>query len=166
MRIAEHLPDPSLNERILGEVAGERGVHPVDLALDLSLATNLETRFRLAVLNTDEAITAELLAHPATMIGLSDAGAHASQLCDAGAPTELLGKWVRDKQVLSLEQAVYRLTGQAAAVFGIQIAAGWRSLAADVTIFDPRRWGAAVCAGCATSGARGAVIADAEGTAP
>jgi hypothetical protein len=42
-------------------------------------------------------VVAELLAHPATMIGLSDAGAHASQLCDACAPTELLGKWVREK---------------------------------------------------------------------
>jgi N-acyl-D-aspartate/D-glutamate deacylase len=144
MRISEHLPDPSLNERILGEVAAERGVHPVDLAVDLSLATKLETRFRLAVLNTDEAITAELLAHSATMVGLSDAGAHASQLCDAGAPTELLGKWVRDKQVLSLEQAVYRLTGQPAAVFGIRdrgrLAVG---LAADVTIFDPKTVGCA-----------------------
>jgi N-acyl-D-amino-acid deacylase len=90
------------------------------------------------VLNTDDAITAELLTHPASMLGLSDAGAHASQLCDAGAPTELLGKWVRDKGVLSLEQAVYQLSGQAADVFGIRdrgrLAPG---LAADITIFDP-----------------------------
>lgn len=142
MHISEHQPDPSLAERKLGDVAAERGVHPVDLALDLSLATNLETRFRLAVLNTDDAITAELLSHPATMLGLSDAGAHASQLCDAGAPTELLGKWVRDKSVLSLEQAVYQLTGQPAAVFDIRdrgrLACG---LAADVTIFDPETVG-------------------------
>ena len=138
MRISEHAPDPTLNERILGDVAAERGVHAVDLALDLSLATSLETRFRLAVLNTDEATTAELLTHPTTMLGLSDAGAHASQLCDAGAPTELLGKWVREKQVLSLEQAVYQLSGQAAAVFGIRDRGRLTpGLAADVTIFDP-----------------------------
>jgi N-acyl-D-aspartate/D-glutamate deacylase len=138
MFISEHSPDPSVVERKLGDVADQRGVHPVDLALDLSLATKLETRFRLAVLNTDDAVTAELLTHPATMLGLSDAGAHASQLCDAGAPTELLGKWVREKQVLSLEQAVYQLTGQAAEVFGIRdrgrLAPG---LAADITVFDP-----------------------------
>ena len=138
MHISEHSADPSLAERKLGDVAAERGVHPVDLALDLSLTTKLETRFRLAVLNTDDTITAELLTHPASMLGLSDAGAHASQLCDAGAPTELLGKWVRDKDVLSLEQAVYQLSGQAADVFGIRdrgrLAPG---LAADITIFDP-----------------------------
>jgi N-acyl-D-aspartate/D-glutamate deacylase len=138
MHIAEHRPDRSLEERRLCDVAAERGVDPVDLALDLSLADGLETRFRLAVLNTDERITAELLSHPAVMLGLSDAGAHASQLCDAGAPTELLGKWVRDKGVLSLEQAVHRLTGQAAAVFGIRDRGRLeRGLAADVTVFDP-----------------------------
>jgi N-acyl-D-aspartate/D-glutamate deacylase len=136
--ITEHPPDPSVEERRLGDVAAERGVHPVDLALDLSLAAALETRFRMPILNTDPAIVAELLRHPATMIGLSDAGAHASQLCDACAPTELLGTWVRERGVLSLEEAVRRLTGQPAEVFGItdrgRLAPG---LAADVTVFDP-----------------------------
>jgi len=138
MQITEHPPDASLAERRLADVAAEQGVHPVDLMLDLSLASGLETRFRLAVLNTDEAVVAELLRHPATMLGLSDAGAHASQLCDACAPTELLGKWMREKRVLSLEEAVRRLTSEPADVFGIRdrgrLAAG---LAADVTVFDP-----------------------------
>jgi N-acyl-D-amino-acid deacylase len=144
MIIAECTADRSLEERPLDAVAAERGVHPVDLALDLALATDLEARFRLAVLNTDESITAELLTHPASMLGLSDAGAHASQLCDACAPTELLGKWVRDKGVLSLEEAVRRLTSQAADVFGItdrgRLVPG---LAADVTLFDPHTVGCA-----------------------
>src|SRR5262249_59800509 len=97
-----------------------------------------ERGFRVAVLNTDPAIVAELLAHPASMLGLSDAGAHASQLCDACAPTELLGTWVRKRGVLSLEEGVRRLTGQPAEVFGLtdrgRLAPG---LAADVAIFDP-----------------------------
>ena len=138
MQITEHPPDASFAERRLADVAAERGVHPVDLMLDLSLASGLQTRFRLAVLNTDEAVVAELLRHPATMLGLSDAGAHASQLCDACAPTELLGKWMREKSVLSLEEAVRRLTAEPADVFGIRdrgrLAEG---LAADVTVFDP-----------------------------
>jgi N-acyl-D-aspartate/D-glutamate deacylase len=138
MEITWHPPDPSVEERRLGAVAAERGVHPLELALDLSLASGLATRFRLAVLNTDEAVVAELLCHPATMIGLSDAGAHASQLCDACAPTDLLGRWVREKAVLTLEEAVRRLTSEPAGVFGIpdrgRLGPG---LAADVTIFDP-----------------------------
>jgi N-acyl-D-aspartate/D-glutamate deacylase len=137
MQITEHAPEPSLAERRLGDVAAERGVHPVDLMLDLALASDLETRFRLAILNTDPAVVAELLVHPATMLGLSDAGAHASQLCDACAPTELLGTWARERGTLTLEEAVRRLTGQPAAVFGLRdrgrLAVGF---AADVAVFD------------------------------
>ncbi len=138
MEIGGHAPDPSLDGRRVGDVARERGIHPADLVLDLSLANGLETRFRMAVLNTDEAAVAELLSHPATMLGLSDAGAHASQLCDACAPTELLGHWVREKGVLTLEEGVRRLTSEPAEVFGVRdrgrLAVG---LAADLTIFDP-----------------------------
>jgi N-acyl-D-aspartate/D-glutamate deacylase len=138
MQVTEHGPDASLSERRLGDIAAERGVSATDLMLDLALASDLETRFRLAVLNTDPAIVAELLAHPASMLGLSDAGAHASQLCDACAPTELLGSWVRERGVLSVEDGVRRLTGQPAEVFGLtdrgRLACG---LTADVVVFDP-----------------------------
>ena len=76
------------------------------------------------------------------MLGLSDAGAHASQLCDACAPTDLLARWVREKGVLSIEQAVRLLTSRSADVFGItdrgRLAEG---LAADVTLFDPETVG-------------------------
>ena len=122
----------------MAEIARERGVHPVDLALDLGLETDLEARFRMAVFNTDEAEVAELLTHPATMIGLSDAGAHASQLCDACFATHLLGHWVREKSVLSLEQAVHLLTARSADVFGLYDRGRLEpGLAADVAIFDP-----------------------------
>ncbi len=73
-------------------------MHPVDLVLDLALASSLEARFRMAVMNTDEGVVGELLRHPATVLGLSDAGAHASQLCDAPFATYLLAHWVRDKR--------------------------------------------------------------------
>lgn len=139
MRISEYSPEPNLEERTIADVAAERGVHPVDLTFDLSIQTNLEARFRMGVLNTEDDVIEELLKHPSTMLGLSDAGAHASQLCDAGAPTTLLGKWVRERRAISLEEAVRRLTSQPADVFGIhdrgRLAEG---LAADVTVFDPK----------------------------
>ena len=80
------MPDRARTERACNvvEVAKERGLHPVDLVLDLALASDLEARFRMAVMNTDEDVVAELLKDPTTVLGLSDAGAHASQLCDAG----------------------------------------------------------------------------------
>ncbi|MCZ6465140.1 MAG: amidohydrolase family protein [Proteobacteria bacterium] len=134
--------EPALDERNVMEVAEERGVDPVDLVLDLGLASNLEARFRMAVMNTDEDAVGELLQHPGIMLGLSDAGAHASQLCDACFSTDLLSRWVREKEVLSLEQAVRLLTSRSADVFGItdrgRLAEG---LAGDVAVFDPETVG-------------------------
>ncbi len=130
--------DPSLEERSLEEVASERGSHPVDAALDIALESKLEARFRLAIMNIDEEDVAELLNDPHAVLGLSDAGAHASQLCDACFSTHLLGHWVREKQTLSLPRAIHMLTARPAEVFGItdrgRLAPG---LAADVVIFDP-----------------------------
>lgn len=131
--------DPSIEERTVAEVARERGVDPVDCMLDLALASGLETRFRMAILNFDEDAVAELLTEPNTVLGLSDAGAHASQLCDACFSTHLLGHWVREKGTLRLEEAVRLLTSRPAEVLGItdrgRLAVG---LPADVVIFDPR----------------------------
>ncbi len=136
--IADCTIEPALAERNVAEVAAERGVHPVDLVLDLALATDLDARFRMAVMNTDEATVAELLTHPTTVLGLSDAGAHASQLCDAPFATHLLAHWVRAKEVLTLEHAVHLLTARSADLFGLhdrgRLTPG---AAADVTIFDP-----------------------------
>ena len=120
MVLSEHVPDPRSASAPSRTLAAERGVHPVDLALDLALDSELASRFRFAAANTDEEDVAELLAHPASMLGLSDAGAHASQLCDAGAPTTLLGKWVREKRALTLEEGVRRLTGEPAEIFGLR----------------------------------------------
>ena len=130
--------EPALDERNVAEVARERGVHPVDLVLDLGLASNLEARFRVAALNTDEDAVAELLQSKAIVLGLSDAGAHASQLCDACFSTHLLSRFVRERKTLSIEEAVRHLTSHPAEVFGIEgrgrLAAG---LAADVVVFEP-----------------------------
>jgi N-acyl-D-aspartate/D-glutamate deacylase len=135
--------EPALEERTVSEVAAERGVHPIDLALDLALATKLEARFRMAVFNHDEDEVVELLRERETVLGLSDAGAHASQLCDACFATHLLGRWVREKQAIPLPEAVRMLTSRPAEVFRIgdrgRLALG---LAADVVVFDPATVGA------------------------
>jgi N-acyl-D-aspartate/D-glutamate deacylase len=135
--------DPSLEERPLCDVARELGADVVDCMLDLALASNLKTRFRMAIVNFDEDAVGELLADPHTVLGLSDAGAHASQLCDACFSTHLLGHWVREKGVLSLEQAVRLLTSRPAEVLSLsdrgRLAVG---APADVVVFDPRTVGA------------------------
>ena len=141
--ISHFPPQPDLEERLLSDVARERGVDAVDLALDMSLETDLAARFRLGVLNTDEDEVETLLKTPGTLIALSDAGAHASQLCDACYSTHLLGYWVRERGVFTLEQAIHKLTQAPAELFGIhgrgRLAEG---MAADIVILDPETVGA------------------------
>ena len=136
--ISQYDPEPALAERLLADVAAERGVHAIDLALDLALATNLEARFRTPVANHNEDEVEPLLKSDCTVLGLSDAGAHASQLCDACLPTFFLGRWVREKGVFSLEEAIRMLTSRTAEVMGItdrgRLATG---RPADIVIFDP-----------------------------
>jgi N-acyl-D-aspartate/D-glutamate deacylase len=136
-------PDRALEERPVVDVAEDRGVDPTDLVLDLAAETDLEARFRMAVANYDDDRVEELLTDPITMIGLSDAGAHASQLCDACFSTHLLSHWVRDRKAIALEEAVRMLTSEPAQVFGITdrgLLAEGRP--ADVVVFDPDTIGA------------------------
>lgn len=128
-----------LEEQPLTAAAAKLGKDPVDLALDISLADDLQTRFRMAVMNFDEKEVAELITDPNTIIALSDAGAHASQLCDACYSTHLLGHWVRERKVFTIEEAVHNLTQRPAEMFGI-IDRGVlaESRPADVVVFDPK----------------------------
>jgi N-acyl-D-amino-acid deacylase len=111
--------------------------------VELSLAEDLKTRFRIVLFNDDEETIGRLLQDDRTLLALSDAGAHASQLCDACFSTDLLGHWVRELGVLDLEQAVWRLTGHPASVFRISdrghIAPGYW---ADIVAFDLDKVGA------------------------
>jgi N-acyl-D-aspartate/D-glutamate deacylase len=130
---------PDLLDRRLGDVAAERGVEPLDCLLDLALEEpGLALRVRTIIANDDEAGVADLLVDDHSTLGLSDAGAHAGQLCDAPQATDLLGGWVRDRGVISMEQAIRKLTGQQADIFGFADRGYLRTGAyADVAVFDP-----------------------------
>jgi N-acyl-D-amino-acid deacylase len=122
----------------LAELARQTGKHPVDAWLDLVSADGLSVEFLAGLLNTDEAVVGDLIAHPLTLITLSDAGAHLSLMCDAGYSSTLLGRWVRERKRLSLEAAVKRLTADPARAYRIprrgELRAGYW---ADVVVFDP-----------------------------
>ena len=132
-------PDAGLVERKLADLAGERGVDPVDLMLDLALQSDLRIRFRVSLLNFVEDEVREIVQDPNVLIALGDGGAHMSQLCDACYATHLLGHWVRDEGAITLEQAVRQLTSRPADIFGLpdrgRLAVG---LPADIVVFDPR----------------------------
>jgi N-acyl-D-aspartate/D-glutamate deacylase len=122
----------------VAEVAAAQGKDGVDAFLDLTLADDLENEFTMASFNTRVDRMAELLNDPSVLIGLGDGGAHVDMLCDSGYPTYVLGTWVRERKILTLEHAVQRMTADPADFFGIRdrgrLAPG---LAADIAIFDP-----------------------------
>ena len=126
-----------LEGRTVAEIAAERGRDGLDTFLDLALEDELRLQYTIVLFNANEDLIPDLITDPRAMIGLSDGGAHVDMLCDAGYCTYLLGTWVRDKQVMTLERAVERLTTEPARFFGIQdrgrLAVG---LAADIAIFD------------------------------
>jgi N-acyl-D-aspartate/D-glutamate deacylase len=130
---------PELVDRKLVDIAAERGSEPLDCLLDLALEEpGLALRVRTVIANDDEAGVADLLVDDHCVLGLSDAGAHAGQLCDAPQATDLLGGWVRDRGVMPVEQAVRKLSGQQADLFGFADRGYLRPGAwADVAVFDP-----------------------------
>ena len=136
--VAESSSHPELVNKRVTDIAQEWGVTPLDVMLDVSLAENLETRFWSVLANNDPDAIAWLLPQENVLIGLADSGAHVSQLCDACFATDLLGNWVRDKGVMTLERAIHKLSGEPARVFGLDdrgtIEVG---KAADIVVFDP-----------------------------
>jgi N-acyl-D-aspartate/D-glutamate deacylase len=90
--------------------------------------------------NGDDDAVARLVAHPAAMIGASDAGAHVLANTDSCYAVWTLQHWVRERQVLSLARAVAMLTGDQARLLGLADRGFVRpGLAADLVLFDPDR---------------------------
>ncbi|MGH9090484.1 MAG: N-acyl-D-amino-acid deacylase family protein [Acidimicrobiales bacterium] len=129
---------PELEGRRVDALARERGCRPLDVICDVAVAEDLATRFRIYIANDHEDSVGRLLAHEQVMLGLSDAGAHVGQLCDAPIPTDLLGHWVRERGTLTLERAVRKLSGEPADLFGF-VRRGYLRPGywADVCVFDP-----------------------------
>ena len=133
---------PELVGRRVSELASERGCSPFDVMCELALAEDLKTRFRAYIANDDVDAVSELLIHDQVALGLSDAGAHVDQLCDAPLYTDLLGNWVRERQLMPLEQAVRKVSGEPADIFGF-VRRGYlrEGYWADVCVFDPQTVG-------------------------
>jgi N-acyl-D-aspartate/D-glutamate deacylase len=138
MSVAESASHPELVDRAVVDLAEERGCTPLDVVLDISLDDDLKSRFWSVLANDDPDAIAWLLPRDNVLLGLADSGAHVSQLCDACFATDLLGTWVRDRGVMSLERAVHKLTAEPAGVYGLSDRGSIEvGKAADVCVFDP-----------------------------
>ncbi|MDX6285133.1 MAG: hypothetical protein QOG53_618 [Frankiales bacterium] len=127
--------------RSVGDIAKERGGDAFDVLLDIVVADELRTGLTPPMMDDsddDWKLRAEIWRDPRTIVGGSDAGAHLDMMCGAIATTSLLGDAVRERQLLSLEEAVHELTDAPARLYGLRdrglIADGAH---ADLTLFDP-----------------------------
>lgn len=127
-------------DKSVAEMAAMRGQDPLDAFLDLSLEEDLGTVFWNANNGGDANAMGEILRSPYVLVGTSDAGAHVQFGADFGYGTILLGLWVRERQVMTLEQAIHKLTFHVASIFGLEDRGLLRpGYAADLAIFDPHR---------------------------
>lgn len=124
--------------RSIAEIAAERNQDPVEVFIDLALDKNLKQFFLQPLVNQNQDHVLEMMRHPRSVITFSDSGAHVSQIMDSSLQTHVLSHWVREKQALTLEDAVRQLSFVPASHWGLTgrglLRAGWN---ADVVIFDP-----------------------------
>ena len=137
--VPEYEPDPSSS---LAAQSATLGVDPEELLYDWTIAGDGDAlvHFFLGGYPGNLDVSAELLVHPASVLGLGDGGAHVDLICDAGYPSFLLSYWVRDRArgTLPLEAAVKILTSEPAAMYGLRDRGAVEpGLKADLNVIDP-----------------------------
>ncbi len=126
--------------RSIAEIADASGKDPVDVVIDLALEKHLKQFFLQTLINENQDHVLEMMKHPRSVVTFSDSGAHVSQIMDSSLQTHVLSYWVREKQALTLEQAVRSLSFVPAYHWGLTgrglLREGYN---ADVVVFDPDR---------------------------
>jgi N-acyl-D-aspartate/D-glutamate deacylase len=137
-------PDETLIGKSFGQIADERGLHPLDAFLDV-LVENGErnVRWTTIVANHRPKYLDRLAADPSVHMGFSDAGAHLRNMAFYNFPLRLL-KRVRDAELagrpfLSVQRAVYRLSAEVAEWFGLAAGTLREGERADFVVIDPER---------------------------
>ncbi len=124
--------------RSIAEIAAEQNKDPVEVFIDAALEKHLKQFFLQPLANENQEHALEMIKHPRSVVTFSDSGAHVSQIMDSSLQTHLLSHWVREKQAVTLEEAVRMLSFVPASHWGLAgrglLREGW---AADVVVFNP-----------------------------
>jgi len=129
---------PSPPFKSVAEVAAARGVHPVELMMDLAVEHDMQAFFNQPLFNEDQDAVLAMMKHPYSVVTFSDSGAHVSQIMDSSLQTHVFAHWLRERQAVTLEEAVNMLTFVPASYWGLRgrglVREGY---AADINVFDP-----------------------------
>jgi N-acyl-D-aspartate/D-glutamate deacylase len=123
--------------RSVGQIATEEGRHPIEAMLDLSIAGDLNVEFLGPDKGSNAAFMAEMMDSPYAIPGVSDGGAHTKFFTGGAYTTDFLTWLVRDEQMVTLEEAHYRLSALAAHAAGFRDRGVLREgAAADIVVYD------------------------------
>jgi len=128
--------DVNWNDPSISDLAAERGQHPVEVIMDLSI-DNEDQIYVQPIINESRDDVLEFLKHPRTLATFSDSGAHVAQEMGSSLPTHLLNYWVNERREFSLEEAVRMLTFDNASAWELPgrglVRAGYK---ADLLLFE------------------------------
>jgi N-acyl-D-aspartate/D-glutamate deacylase len=110
--------DLGIDDTLFAE-AGRRGVSEAEAFIQLVDERDGNLLVNWPFLNDDLRAVEEMLVHPSSVLGLADAGAHVGMIMDSSQPTFYLTYWVRDRGLVSIGEAVRRLTSDTADLFGV-----------------------------------------------
>jgi N-acyl-D-glutamate deacylase len=130
-------PEAALVGRSFGDVADERRLHPVDLFLDLVVAHGRALRWRTTIANDRPREVARMMAEPGALIGFADSGAHIRNMAFYSFPLHMLRAVHGGAPGLTLERAVWRLTGELGDWLGLDAGHLRPGDRADAVVIDP-----------------------------
>ena len=132
------MDDMHYDKPSMAELASAKGVTPVELMIDMALEKDLKMFFRAPIANEIMEPVIEMIKHPRSVCTFSDSGAHVSQIMDSSLQTHLLSYWVREKEAISLEDAIRQITYNTSTLWGLHDRGLIREgMAADIVVFDP-----------------------------
>ena len=121
----------------IGEIAAREGKHSLDVLLDIAVLGELKSGFETKMIMTPPEAMKEIATAPMSLPGVSDGGAHTKFVTTGRYPTEMIGYWVREHGIMSLEEAHWRLSALPAQAAGHKgrgyIAEG---MPADILVYD------------------------------
>ncbi|WP_409430524.1 N-acyl-D-amino-acid deacylase family protein [Mycobacterium sp. SMC-16] len=135
-------PDKSLIGKSFGQIADERGSHPLDAFLDVLVEHGeRNTRWTTIVANHRPKQLDKLAVEPSVHMGFSDAGAHLRNMAFYNYALRMLRR-VQDadkagRPFMTTEHAVHRLTGEVADWFGLEAGTLRQGERADFVVIDP-----------------------------
>jgi len=134
-------PDPALEGYSFGEIADQKGIHPVDAFLDLVVEHGTALRWKTTIANHRPRELLELACRPCVQVSFADSGAHVRNMAFYNFPLCFLRDVKRaidaGKPVLSVEQAVHKLTGDLADWHGVDAGHLRLGSRADIVVVDP-----------------------------